>query len=142
MGKVLTIGVLLVAVLAAGCSSEDQRVDLGPVEDIAGLIKATAQRGTRPPQLVAGASPKISTKLIDALEQSTSDARVVVRVLITGDGEVLGVRIVEVHPTESDFSQQYAQAISDAVWNWQYNPGSTGKDYLDLTFQYPRPSEP
>ena len=37
MGRVLVTGVLLLAILAAGCSQEEQSVDLGPVEEIAGL---------------------------------------------------------------------------------------------------------
>lgn len=122
-----------------GCSSE-QSVDLGTIDEIAGLVGISAPKGGNPPKAVAGVSPKLSSGLVDALAKQSNDVEAVVRVLIDSKGDAIGVRIVEYRPSDSPEAERYATEVSQSVWDWRYESaerdGSPVRAYLDLAFRY------
>jgi hypothetical protein len=133
-------GLTLLAALAFGCISEEQEVELGPVENIAGLVGASAQAGGDPPVLLAGASPRLSRSVTAALGETKHEVQAVLRVLIGADGEPFGVKVLETNPSDLAVAQEYAEALSQAVWKWEYEAARRNntavKGYLDLKFQY------
>jgi hypothetical protein len=131
------LGFAVLALTVSGCG--DRVVELGPVADIAGLTGATAPRGIDAAEVLAGASPKLSSEVRRALEGGQEFAAVV-RVLVGPDGEVIGVRVAEVEPEDSPAAEQYGTDVADSVWHWRYKApvrdGSPVRSTLDLSFRH------
>jgi len=137
-----TRGVLLVIAAAAAIGCGDQRVELGPVAAVSGLVEVTTEPSDHPPKIVAAKAVELPDRLVAELEGESSEVEVVVRVLVGPDGSAIGISVLETRPESSPAAQQYGAAVAEALWSWSYEPahsaGSAVPSYLDVRFRYPR----
>jgi len=127
--------IVVLCLLAWSCSG-DRPVELGPVEEIDGLVQATTARDMDAPQLLAGASPRLSTGVSDTLRSQQLEA--VVRVLVGNDDSIVGIKVMEVRPEGTAPAKLYAEEVAASIWHWQFKAaqraGRPVRAYIDLHF--------